>query len=101
MTANSAAASWPPWKQAIAKLRRHHIKCQSSLPSATMRGMDKLLLTPIEAANAIGVGTSKIYELLASGAIPSIRIGKSIRVPADKLREWIDNQITESAKKTG
>lgn len=60
-----------------------------------MCGVDKLLLRPIEAADAIGVGRSKIYELLASGALPSIRIGGSIRVPVDKLREWIDRQLTE------
>jgi excisionase family DNA binding protein len=57
--------------------------------------MDKLLLRPIEAAEAIGIGRSKIYELLASGALPSIRIGCSLRVPVDGLREWIARQTAE------
>ncbi len=37
--------------------------------------MDRLLLRPAEAAEAIGIGRSKVYELLASGDLPSIRSG--------------------------
>lgn len=55
--------------------------------------MDKLLLRPIEAAEAIGVGRSKVYELLASGELPSVRIGGSVRVPVDALRAWIARQL--------
>ena len=54
--------------------------------------MERLLLRPIEAAEAIGVGRSKVYELLASGELPSIRIGSSVRVPLDGLRAWIAKQ---------
>lgn len=56
--------------------------------------MERLLLRPTEAAEAIGVGRSKVYELLASGELPSVRIGSSIRVPLDRLREWIDRKAT-------
>ena len=55
--------------------------------------MDRLLLRPIEAAEAIGVGRSKVYELLASGELPSLRIGGSVRVPVDALRAWIARQL--------
>ena len=57
--------------------------------------MEKLLLRPIEAAEAIGVGRSKVYSLLASGELPSIRIGGSVRVPVDALRSWIARQLAE------
>ena len=57
--------------------------------------MDRMLLRPTEAAETIGVGRSKIYELLASGELPSIRIGGSVRVPVDALRAWIDLQLVE------
>jgi excisionase family DNA binding protein len=57
--------------------------------------MDKLLLRPIEAAEAIGIGRSKVYELLASGELPSIRIGASVRVPVDALRAWIARQVAD------
>ena len=58
--------------------------------------MDRLLLRPIEAAEAIGIGRSKVYELLASGELPSIRIGGSVRVPVDALRAWIAQQSTKT-----
>ena len=51
--------------------------------------MDKLLLKPSEVSELIGMGKSKTYSLLASGVIPSVRIGKSVRVRADRLREWL------------
>ena len=57
--------------------------------------MERLLLRPTEAAESIGIGRSKVYELLASGELPSIRIGGSIRVPVDKLRAWIEAKTAE------
>ena len=58
-------------------------------------GMDRLLLRPVEAAEAIGIGRSKVYELLASGELPSIRVGGSVRVPLEALRAWIDRQLVQ------
>lgn len=58
-------------------------------------GVERLLLRPREAAEAIGVGRSKVYELLASGKLPCIRVGSSVRVPVDALRAWIDRQLAE------
>jgi excisionase family DNA binding protein len=55
--------------------------------------MEKLLLRPTETAELLGLGKSKTYDLIAKGQIPSVRIGKSVRVPADKLREWVAAQI--------
>ena len=55
--------------------------------------MEKLLLRPVEAAEAIGISRSKIYELLASGELPSVRIGASVRVPVEALRAWIAEQL--------
>jgi excisionase family DNA binding protein len=57
--------------------------------------MDKLLLRPVEVGEAIGIGRSKVYELLASGELPSVRIGCSVRVPVDALRAWIARQVAE------
>ena len=62
--------------------------------------MDRLLLRPVEVAEAIGVGRSKVYELLASGALPSIRIGGRVRVPVAELREWIERQAGGQGRKT-
>ena len=49
----------------------------------------RLAFRVAEAADMIGVSTSKMYELLAAGTVPSVRIGCSVRVPADALKQWI------------
>jgi excisionase family DNA binding protein len=54
---------------------------------------DRMLYRPTEAADAIGVSRARAYELIAAGVIPSIRIGGSIRVPVESLREWINSQL--------
>lgn len=58
-----------------------------------MTPMDKLLLKPLEVAEAIGVSRSRVYELMAKGVIPSIRVGSSARVPAHALREWVEREL--------
>ncbi len=55
--------------------------------------MDKLLLRPTEAAEVLGIGKSKVYELIAAGVLPSMRIGKCICVPTDELRKWVHQQM--------
>lgn len=57
---------------------------------------DRLLLRPAETADAIGVSRSRAYELIASGEIPSIRIGGSVRVPVDSLKAWIARRLTQA-----
>jgi len=56
--------------------------------------MDKLLLRPVEVAEIVGVGRSKVYELISAGELPSIRLGGSVRVPVDQLREWVNRKTT-------
>lgn len=51
--------------------------------------MDRVLLIPTEAADALGIGRSKLYELLSQGRIRSIRIGSCRRVTAAALDEFV------------
>lgn len=62
-----------------------------------MHSMDRLMLRPAEAADAIGVSRARCYELISNGTIPSVKIGASIRVPVDALRQWIDQQLEQRA----
>ena len=55
-------------------------------------GEVRLLLTVTEAAHRLGVGRSLMYELLASGRIPSIRIGRLRRVPCEALSDFVARQ---------
>jgi excisionase family DNA binding protein len=55
----------------------------------TRPSIDKLLYTPLEAAHALGISRSTLYELLARGHIDSVHIGASRRIPADCLRRYV------------
>ncbi len=62
---------------------------------------DRLMLRPSEAGDAIGVSRSKAYELIASGKIPSVKVGGCVRVPVAALQAWIDRQLAERAEAGG
>ncbi len=51
--------------------------------------MDKLLLTPHEAAHLLGIGRSKLYQLMRAGTVASVRIGSCRRIPTASLPDLI------------
>jgi len=51
-----------------------------------------LLLTPQQAAEALAISPRKLWGMTASGEIPHIRLGRSVRYPLDDLQCWIDRQ---------
>jgi excisionase family DNA binding protein len=53
---------------------------------------DRLLYRPREVAEITGMALSYVYRLIASGELPSLRHGRLVRVPAQGLREWIDQK---------
>jgi len=58
--------------------------------------MDKVLLTPEEAAQALSIGRSKVYELLRAGALASVRIGASRRIPVEAVRAYVTALAVDS-----
>ncbi len=52
--------------------------------------MEKLLLRPEEAAELIGVGRTKVHELMRTGQLESVRIGSSRRVPSVALLDYVE-----------
>lgn len=57
--------------------------------------MERTLLKPIDVQRELGVGRSKVYEMLASGELPSLRIGRLVRVPSKALDEWVEERQKE------
>jgi excisionase family DNA binding protein len=58
--------------------------------------METLLYKPPQVAEILNLGRSKTYELIATGQIKSIRIGRAIRIPAKALREYVEYQEQEA-----
>ncbi len=54
--------------------------------------IERLLLRASEAAIMLGISRAKTYELLASGELPSIKIGRSVRISKTALYKWIADQ---------
>ena len=49
----------------------------------------KLTLSVQEAADQMGICRPKMYELIRSGEVPSIHIGKKIRIPHQQFLDWV------------
>lgn len=49
------------------------------------------LLTIVDAARHLGISRSKLYELLAAGELPTVRIGRTRRITIAALEEFIDS----------
>ena len=58
---------------------------------------DRLAYRVTEAAERIGISRTKCYELIKAGKLPSVRIGGSVRVPVDALKQWIQEHMQQSA----
>jgi excisionase family DNA binding protein len=56
-------------------------------------GPDPALLRVDEAARYLALGRTKTYELVAQGVIPSIRLGRVVRIPREALRAWIEREV--------
>lgn len=50
-----------------------------------------LMLTPRQVQRMLQLSPSTIYRLLDDGSIPSVKIGRSRRIPAGALIEIMDN----------
>ena len=59
--------------------------------------MDRLLLRPAEAAELLSVGRSTIYELLDRGELKGVRIGSSVRIPVEAIRDWLESREASKA----
>jgi len=55
-----------------------------------VRLVQKLLLTPEETATALSIGRTKVYELIATGALRSVLIGSSRRIPTSAVSEFVE-----------
>ncbi|MEW9531983.1 helix-turn-helix domain-containing protein [Microbispora sp. NPDC049125] len=57
--------------------------------------MTRLLLTVPEAAEALAISRAKLYQLIASGTVGSVRIDGSRRVPIAALTDYISRLASQ------
>jgi excisionase family DNA binding protein len=56
---------------------------------------DRLLLRADEVGRLLGLGRSKVYELMMTNELPVVRIGRLVRVPRRELERWIMDRSGE------
>jgi excisionase family DNA binding protein len=60
-------------------------------------GSRQLLLTPEQAALSLAICRTKVYELIATGQLDSVRIGSSRRIPVAALEEFVERLRSTAA----
>jgi excisionase family DNA binding protein len=58
--------------------------------------MEKLLYRVEEACSVTGLGRTKLYDEIAKGHLGVVHFGKSVRIPADELRAYVDRAKAEA-----
>ena len=56
----------------------------------------QLLYTPEEAASALRIGRTRLYQLLNTGELPSVTVGRSRRITATALERFVDSLVDHS-----
>jgi excisionase family DNA binding protein len=54
-------------------------------------GAPRILLTPEEATQSLGISRTLVYDLLRSARLGSVRIGTCRRIPIDALSDFVDS----------
>jgi len=67
-------------------------------PSPTIR---PLALSIKAAANALGVGRTRMYELLANGEISAVRCGRRVLIPIAQIEKYFANLPEANFRPTG
>lgn len=91
----------PPSTDILLSLHSAHTpSIASEIPSGTIhdhlsRGTFlenlPLLLSVSDVQNALGLGRNSTYQLLRSGKLKSIRVGKLIKIPRAALEEYLSS----------
>ena len=55
------------------------------------------MLRPGEVATTLKITRAKVYDMLAAGELPAVRIGKCVRVPAADLERWLAARLAPAA----
>lgn len=60
------------------------------------RDVDDELIRADRVAKMLGVSVPRAYAVMASGLIPTVRLGRSVRVSRKQLERWIEEKSAAS-----
>jgi excisionase family DNA binding protein len=59
----------------------------------TISPVEPMLLTIPDVAVKLGLGRSKVYDLIRDEGLPTVKFGTATRVPIKELEQWITRRI--------
>jgi excisionase family DNA binding protein len=59
----------------------------------SMSPIEPMLLTIPEVAAKLGLGRSKVYDLIHAEGLPTVKFGTATRVPIKELEQWVTRRI--------
>ena len=62
---------------------------------------DRIAVSPAECSRLLMQSRTKIYEMLATGELPSFRWGRSRRIPVEALRRLVNEMAATDANDRG
>ena len=57
--------------------------------------MEKLLLSPYEVSNALGIGRTRVFALIKNGTLESVKIDSSRLIPKEAVESYVQKLRTE------
>jgi excisionase family DNA binding protein len=57
--------------------------------------MERVCITPAEAAEMLGISRAALYRVMRGSDFPLIRVGRSPRIPIRALHSWVDSKLGE------
>src|SRR5918998_492163 len=84
-------------RQALEELEAALLEFEAALPgdeeaAERVGGRGLQLLSIAEVCRSLGMGKSWTYRKLKSGEIPSVKLGRSIKVKREDLEEYLDSR---------
>lgn len=55
-----------------------------------------MTLSVAEAADHLGIGRNRTYDLVNAGILPAVKIGRTIRIPTDALKRWLEKEAART-----
>lgn len=59
--------------------------------------MERVLLTAEEVADSLSIGRCKVYDLIRTGELQSIKIGRLRRIPVDSVHAFARRMLEEAS----
>lgn len=59
------------------------------------------LMRPADVAQRLGITASRVYQLIAAGVIPVVRVGGALRIPRAAWDEWLRGRSNEALASLG